>query len=266
MKLSKLLLPGLLALSALACNATFSFGYPTPTVAPSLEATATSIPVLSAQVTLVSVPFIETNPGSETFPPYTITAQTPQLTGSDDPHVLAFNQRMGDLVDTALEEYRRGFQELPVTEFSNSSTLEMTYKAVAVMGDLWSFKFDFSFYADGAAHPGLNSITINYDLGRGHELQLGDLFLPGSAYLETISDYCTTELQKQPYAEAFTLEGAAPTEQNYRNWNLTPDGLMITFDTYQVAPGAAGSQTINIPFAILSGLLDPQGPLAGLVP
>lgn len=265
MKLSKLLLPGLLALSALACNATFSFGYPTPTVAPPLEATATSVPVLSAHVTLVSVPFIETNPGSETFPPYTITAQTPQLTGSDDPRVLAFNQRMGDLVNTALEEYRRGFQELPVTEFSNGSTLEMTYKTVATMGELWSFKFDFSFYADGAAHPGLNSLTMNYDLAQDRELKLGDLFLPDANYLEAISAYCTVELQKQPYAYAFTLEGAAPTEQNYRNWNLTPDGLMITFDTYQVAPGAAGPQTVNVPFADLTGLLNPQGPLAGVV-
>jgi hypothetical protein len=264
MKPSKTFFLCLLVIATLACNATFSFGYPTATAVTPLEATITSAPLLSNQVTLVSVPFIETNPGSATFPPYTITAQTPQLTGSDDPRVLAFNRRMGALVSTALDEYRGGFQTLPVTEFSNGSTLAMTYTAVATLGELWSFKFDFSFYADGAAHPGLNSLTVNYDLGQGRELKLSDLFLPGAAYLEPISVYCTEELQKQPFSDAFTLQGAAPTEQNYRNWNLTPDGLLITFDAYQVAPGAAGPQQVSVPFATLTAFIDPQGPLAGM--
>jgi hypothetical protein len=41
---------------------------------------------------------------------------------------------------------------------------------------------------------------------------------------------------------------------------------MITFDTYQVAPGASGPQTIPIPYSELQAVINPQGPLAGISP
>ena len=249
----------------LACNATFSVAFPTPTVvAPTPTLVPTSAPLISQLVTLVSVPFNETNPGSN-FPAYTLTAQTPQLTGSDDPRVAAFNQRLNDLVTKEVDVWRQGFQELPVTQYSTGSSLDLKYTAIAQMGDLWSFKFDSAFYSDGAAHPGLNSMTLNYDLGQGRELALSDLFLPNSNYLESISNYSVAELSKQQFFDGPFVDGAKPTPENYRNWNLTPDGLMITFDTYQVAPGAAGPQQVNIPYEELKSVVNPQGPLAVII-
>jgi len=246
----------------LACDATFSVGFPTPTIpVPTETTTATSAPLISLQVTVVSVPFIETNPGSN-FPTYTLTAQTPQLTGSNDPRVVAFNQRLNDLITKEVDTWRQNFQSLPVTPNSTGSSLAVTYILISQVGDLWSFKFDFSFYADAAAHPGLNSMTWNYDLGQGRELTLGDLFLPNTNYLETISNYCLTELSKQPYADSFFLDGAKPTPENYRNWNIASEGLLVTFDAYQVAPGAAGPQQITVPYSELTPLVNPQGPLA----
>ena len=254
-----------LLLFLLACDATFTVLNPTPTIPPPTEpATETSAPLISQAVTLVSVPFIETNPGSG-FPSYSITAQTPQLTGSDDPRVLAFNQRLSSLINQEVEIYRKSFQELPITPNSNGSFLDATYSIVSQIGDIWSFKFDFSFYADTAAHPGLNSLTLNYDLGQGQELGLSDLFLPDSNYLDVIAEYCMNELRKQPFADSSSLEGAQPTPENYRNWNIEPGGLMITFHAYQVAPGAAGPQTIIIPYDQLAALIDPQGPLTVIV-
>jgi hypothetical protein len=256
-KASYILLGYTLLFIILACNALVL----TPTITPSsIPPTATSVP-LSQQVTLVSLPFDETNQGPN-FPTYTITSQTPQLTGSDDPRVLVFNQRLNDLIAKELDMWRQNFQQLPVTPLSNGSSLDVKYRLVSQTGDLWSFKFDFSFYADTAAHPGLYSMTLNYDLASGRELALGDLFLPNSNYLEAVSKYCIAELSKQPFFEGPFTEGANPSLENYRNWNITPDGLMITFDTYQVGPGAAGPQSVTVPYAELKSLIDPQGPLA----
>jgi len=258
----------------LACNAAVNVGSPTTTkpvstpinLPPTMIPTEVTAPLLiSQQVTLVSVPFSETNPGS-TFPTYTLTAQTPQLTGSDDPRVLAFNQRANDLVTKEVDTWRQEFEQLPLTSNSNGSSLIVTYMSSSVMKDLWSFKFDFAFYADSAAHPGLNSITLNYDLGQGRELALSDLFIPNSNYLEAISNYCITELSKQPFFDGPFTDGAKPTPENYRNWTLSPDGLTITFDTYQVAPGAAGPQQVVVPFGVVKSILNPQGPLAGIAP
>lgn len=260
-----LLFTSLIVLITLACNATFSFGHPTPTVLPPTEnPTATTVP-LSAQVTLVTVPFIETDQGGD-FPPYTLTASTPQLNGSDNPRVTALNQRLSEIVQTEVDLWRQNFRGLPVTPLSNGSFLEVTYTLVSQHDEIWSLKFDISFYSDGAAHPGDYSLTLNYDLGQGRELALADLFLPNSNFLEAISAFCIAELGKQPFFEGPFTDGADPTAENYRNWNILPGGLMVTFDTYQVGPGAAGPQTVVVPWGQLSAEVDPQGPLKNLVP
>jgi len=241
----------------LACNALA----PVPTATPS-PVPSTLIPavVLSQRVTLISQPFKETNQ----TPPFTITSQTPQLTGSDDPRLQVFNQRLNDLVSKEVGMWRQSFLQNTAPTVNHGSTLDVTYTLISQTGDLWSFKFDFSFYSDGAAHPGLNSVTLNYNLGQGKELALADLFLPNSNYLETISNYCIAELSKQPFFDSSFAAGAEPTLENYRNWNITPDGLLITFDEYQVAPYAAGPQKVAISYSELRALINPQGPLGKL--
>jgi len=244
-------------LTILACNATFTVGYPTSTtVPPTAIPTNTSIP-LSSQVALVSQPYIETNQD----PAFTLTAQIPQLNGSDDPRVQMLNQILDEIAQKEIAVFREEFTRGPIVEVSTDSFLEVTYTLISQYDDIWSFKFFFNFYNNGAAHPGDFSHTVNYDLGAGRELTLGDLFLTNSNYLEIISNYCITEIRKQPYADSFTTSGADPTLENYRNWNITPDGLMITFDTYQVAPGAAGPQIVHVPYDQIQALIDPQGPL-----
>lgn len=242
-----------MVLSILACN--ILTPRPIPTPAPPMP-TATPIP-LSQQVTLISQPFKETNQ----TPPFTITSQTPQLSGSDDPRVTAFNQRLNELVTKEVDIWRQSFLQNTAPTVNNGSTLDVTYTLLSQTGDIWSFKIDFSFYSDGAAHPGLNSLTLNYDLGEGRELALADLFLPNTNYLEAISNYCIAELSKQPFFEGPFSEGAQPTLENYRNWNITSNGLLITFDEYQVAPYAAGPQQVVVPYSALQALINPQGPL-----
>jgi hypothetical protein len=255
--LYKLIVSGFILLFILACNSLIPLPDPTP-----VPPTPTATPVyISQQVTVASQSHEETNQ----TPPFTIKSQTPQLAGSDDPRVTAFNKRLDELVSKEVDTFRQGFLQNPVTPMTSGSFLEVTYTLLSQIDDLWSFKFDFNFYSDGAAHPGLYSMTMNHDLGQGRELALGDLFLPSSNYLEVISNYCITELSKQPFFDGAFTTGADPNPENYRNWNLTPDGLLITFDTYQVAPGAAGPQQVLVLWVELQGLIDPQGALAGFV-
>ena len=258
-----------LVLSLLACNALAPgrdpYLAPVSATAPAPLITDIVAQALSQQVTLVSVPFNESDPGNG-YPKYTIASQTPQLTGSDDARVLALNQRLNDLVANEVNVWRQEFQRLPLTPLSNGSSLDVTYTLVSQHGDVWSLKFDFSFYADTAAHPGLNTTTLNYDLVQGRELALKDLFLPNSEFLEDIAYYSMVELGKLSYADSITFDGAQPVAENYRNWNITADGLMITFSEYQVAPYAAGPQTVIVPYSVLSAIIDPNGTLAMFLP
>ena len=250
----KLFTTSLFLLFILACNV-LAPRRPIPTPAPP-SPTSTPVP-LSQQVTLVPQALNETNQ----TPPFTITSQTQQLVGSDDPRVMAFNQRLNELVSKEVDAFRQSFLQNTAPTVTNGSFLEATYVLLSQYDDIWSFKFDFHFYSDGAAHPGSYSMTLNYDLGQGRELALGDLFLPNSNYLEAVSKYCIAELSKQLFFEGPFAEGAQPTPENYRNWNITPDGLMITFDEYQVAPYAAGPQKVIVQYSELQAMIDPQGPL-----
>ena len=100
MKTRRRKLIGLFILCLLACDATFSVGYPTATSAPP-TGTATVTPP-SLKLTLTSIPYNENNQS----PPSTITALIPQLTGSDDPRVTSFNEAVNLLLAAEIESFR----------------------------------------------------------------------------------------------------------------------------------------------------------------
>jgi len=104
-------------------------------------------------------------------------------------------------------------------------------------------------------------------------LKLSDLFKAGTNYLSAISIHSIEQLRRwnkdsakesgdnKPYLDdPEFLDGAKPTPKNYRIWTLTPNGLAITFDYYQLGSYAAGAPAILIPYAKLKDLLDDNSP------
>lgn len=117
----------------------------------------------------------------------------------------------------------------------------------------------------GGAHPGSHHRELNYDVTDAKKLSLGDLFTPGSNYLEVIADYSIAELSKNREILFEDFEQyASPDPENYRVWTVTPSGLLIVFEEYQVAPYAAGPQYVVVPYEALAGMLAPKGPLGNL--
>jgi hypothetical protein len=248
---------------------TFTFGL----TACSGNATTTPIPTtviglpvtpvpLYMTVALSSTSFTETGTG----PDYTIETNTPILTGTGlDPRISLFNDAMNALVQQEVYTFKQNLQNLPVTPIAAGSFLKIEFAQVSPPGNLLSLKFTISFYSDGAAHPGSYSRTATYDLEAGQFVTLDQLFLPGSDYLGTISAYCIAKLQASEIGPVLFAEGAQPTADNYRNWNITADGLLISFDEYQVAAYAAGPQLVTVPYSELTAIINQQGPLAGVL-
>ncbi len=169
------------------------------------------------------------------------------------------------LVMREINQFKTGLATLPATPISAGSFFESAYTIVSPPGDVLSLNFGFYTYSDGAAHPYSYTLTYTYDLQRGEPIRLEQLFLPGTDSLGLIASYCQEELTRRDIAfDTLFVTGADPTPENYRNWNITPDGLLISFDPYQVAAYAAGPQEVLIPYAELNSIIDPAGPLAGL--
>ena len=136
----------------------------------------------------------------------------------------------------------------------------MTHTVTFATDELISVLFYVDGYVMGAAHPFHYSHSLNYATGSVQMVELDDLFLPGSDYLGALSRYSLDDLERQGVLE--WEEGALPQPENFQRWNLTDQGLLISFDAYTIAPYAAGPQSVLIPYEVLRNVADPDGPLA----
>ncbi len=249
-----------LLLATLACNLPMQTGEPaaaTPDVS-----TVPPTPRLSEVITINSEPFSEE--GKD--PIYSITAQIPYAEGADPTRLANFNTLLKKTAEEQIIPFRDSVLTLaPVQPISAGSSLSLKYTVIGQALDYWSIKYEIDAYFDGAAHPGHTSITINYDLDRDRPLTLDELFLPGSNYLQVIADYCKAELTKRDIAFEGFSAGAEPLPENYTRWNMSNEGLVITFDEYQVAPYAAGPQVVVLPFSALQSVSDPNSILSFFV-
>lgn len=231
----------------------------TPEVLTVTEVIPTEIP-LYERVTLTTESASESSEG----PNYTLTTETPSLVGVDDGRVVEFNVIMQLAVKEMADGFKVSMKDQPVTPIMAGSSFDVKYELLSPPGYIYSIKFNVMGYTDGAAHPYHFSRTVTFNLETGQEITLDELFLPGSNYLQIFSDVSKAELSTRDigFTDEIFSSGADPTPENYKNWNITADGLLITFDEYQVAPYAAGAQTVTVPYSALKDVIDPQGPLS----
>ena len=246
-----------------ACSALATPIPATPTIAPTSTSAPTSTPVpLYQQVILKSVPSEEDGKS----PDYKITTQTPSLTGSNDMRVKTFNDEMIAVVKSAVDDYRQKMSSFGPAPIQVQSTFDLKYEQTAPTGSILSIKFTMEGYVAGMAHPYHVIRTVNFDLEKGKDIALSDLFTANSDYLKTIAAYCVSELSKRDigFTDMFK-QGADPTPDNYQDWNIASDGLVITFNEYQVAPYVSGPQTVTVPYSELKSLIDPNGALGSFI-
>jgi hypothetical protein len=251
----------LIILATIACGAGST---PVPATSTSLPSTSVPSPTVTPaplylSVNMVSVPRTE----ESQKPPYTVKAQIPNLQGSNDERVTKFNNAMADLTQEEIARFkdnaRMGYA-MPGS--SNGSFYDQKYELLSAPGNLLSLKISINTYIEGSAHPGTHTRVVNYDLEGGTDLDLSQLFKPGSEYLQMLANYCIAQLKTRQIDFQANSVGAEPTVQNYSNWNITPSGLLITFDEYQVAAYAAGPQLVTVPYSELQSIIDSNGPLA----
>lgn len=127
--------------------------------------------------------------------------------------------------------------------------------AVSVAFELWNYT--------GNPEGDQDIITLNYSLLTGQRLNLVDIFEKPDVALELMSAWCRKALEARfgPARRAAMLAyGTEPLIENYSSITLTPEGICINFQPWQVAPKDAGIQKVEMP---LEELL-PSSPLLAL--
>ncbi len=205
-----------------------------------------------------------------------LTAEYPELAGGAN--VSGFNQLVKSRVTREINDFKKQMmastaEDLKMLPAGVNNYIDIGYNIEYADNDVISVNFMESTFT-GGAHPNYNYFTITYDLKNGKEVDISQLFKPGTKYLESISAYATKDLQsrKMPdsdenmgLAQDVFEDGAKPTAENYQSWNLTKKGLMFTFAPYQVGPFAAGTHTVIVPYARLREIAKTDSVLARMM-
>lgn len=207
-----------------------------------------------------------------------VETTAPQLAGEDAGRAGKFNQAVTAFVAQRTGEFKKAVDEMAREDAalaaksgkeqspppsSQGNSMDVGYEVVAANKDFISALFYFSEFT-GGAHPNTTTASFTYDLNRNAVANLSDLFLPRSNYLKVISDYAIRELKKvKTVSDAET--GAAAKPENFHSWNITPAGLKITFDRYQVGAYAVGEHEVVVPYSVLKPIIKPDGLLAQFV-
>lgn len=126
---------------------------------------------------------------------------------------------------------------------------QVTYpspRVASILWNVWSFT--------GGAHGMLDIVTNNYDRATGYPLLLEDLFVdPGLAVLQFSKTARRVLAEPDEGSEdgagipdEMLMAGTEPVEDNFRTFIVIPGGIRLHFQPYQVAPWAAGPQTVNV--------------------
>ena len=130
-------------------------------------------------------------------------------------------------------------------------------KVVSIIFNVYSYT--------GGAHGNLVITCRNYDVASGKRLEFADLFKDPEKALELMSAFARQSLTRslgEESDEEMIREGTAPEMRNFGELALTPAGVTIQFQPYQVGPWSAGPQQVEMSLADLAA----AGPEAAVWP
>lgn len=186
-------------------------------------------------------------------------------TSALSPGAASFNRRVLALTQKAIKKFEPGSEP-------GRNSFDTNYNVLLATDDLISVEM--TEYSDsGGAHPDTGFWSLTYDLSSNKELELDDLFKPGSDYKAAIANYVVADIEKRAIAIEDAVarsEGRKPTPREdpivtaeqlseISHWGLTPKGLVVYFDFPHAI--AAFDRTL-IPYNVVNEYLKPNSPAA----
>lgn len=197
---------------------------------------------------------------------YTVNGQIPQISGVMNQERV--NKLIEKIVSEAIEQFKKDTEDwnkelninnnFPITE-SVQSGLNIDYEVHFASSEFVSISFRASPYFAGAAHPTYYFIPFNYNLASFKKVALDDLFLKNTFYLDKLSVFADEQLKNKA---GFVWESGIKHGGNFfKNFTLTKNHLIISFNDAEIAPHAAGEQRLEIPWKQLESIVDKNVPL-----
>jgi hypothetical protein len=202
---------------------------------------------------------------------YTIDVTYPQIAGDSlSPEAQQFNQIISNMINEQVNQFKNSVK-LDVVHMNTlpeeirKNTFKVDYDIDVIKPDaqfsIISVRLSIEGMQAGRAHPFHAHQVLNFDLTHGKILALNDLFKKNVPYLKTLAKYSNNKLNQTLEDKWLIADGTKAELNNYKNWNLQADSILITFDEYQVAPYLYGPQEVEIPLTELKQLIATNAPV-----
>lgn len=194
---------------------------------------------------------IDSSPSKETTVAYETDINFPTVSGCDSKAQDDLNQYISDAINQSSKDVK--FTDPDLTVGKNTLTLDFkvilnTKKFISILISGYEYL--------GGAH-GMNIfIPINYDMVNNKELSIADI--GKTTFINKLSAYSIPALKEKLNDSSLdsTIEsGASAIAENFGVFNVSKEGLIITFTDYQIGPYALGPQKLTIPWIELSSTL-----------
>ena len=109
-----------------------------------------------------------------------------------------------------------------------------------------SILWEIAVQTDGA-HSNIELYAANYDRRTGARLELCELFADPGEAVRQFSRVARNQLALQGFSEdEWVRSGTEPEEEYFTVYVLTPQGIRLHFEPYQVGPWAGGSPCVEV--------------------
>lgn len=277
------ILLAVLAIVLAACNSNgySNAGYPAYQPIPSIVAPAgTPTPAATPGPTATPTPPVATTPTPTPIPvAATVTSTTVTSSAADNSWGVVFTEPVVSGIDSAAAAAMNTAIQARVNAFiadfttatmgvgssgAGPSTLKGSYSVAYSSVKVLSLRLRTDEYLGGATDD-LRAGSLNFVVSTGFTIQLAQLFTSTAAALPILSSQAHSKLRSLLGSDL--VWPASPTMSTFdKAWAITAGGLELTWQKYEVGPGAAGTPTVTIPWASLAAVIDPAGPAAQFLP
>jgi len=179
---------------------------------------------------------------------YIVKASYPSFEGADFAKV---NDDIKSVITTNFNTQVKEMKEMQKDEQLNVVPYSETTCSIFGYNDNFVSVLFYNETFTGGAHPGHTYFSYNYDFNIDGEVTLSDAGWP-SSFLTKLADYCkkdiTAQLVKKKVEDAESMvQEINPKYSSFNVFNVTTDGMYITFNEYVVAPYYIGALTVYVP-------------------
>jgi hypothetical protein len=153
------------------------------------------------------------------------------------------------------------FEEPILETLDLGSQTDIGYEIYSQTEEVISIGFSYYSYISGAAHGFNGYESFSYDLVNDQEIELVDLFVSDSNYLEALSYMATEHFDNKFEPETWFTEGVEHYIENFSKFVLTQDAIIFLFENYQVVPYVLGPQEWEVKYEDIYALLAEDGPV-----